>query len=353
MLREKTSSILLDHFKKYPLLDIQDIFKFLYQSTFGCEHMVTSETEAEKRICDEFKNVTNNCEDHIEELDGDYCRGSLSLLSDGITPKTLAKLFCLSSKKESALASELEIKIECARALIIEGALPLDLEAFDRELSKWKACGYPSIHHSDRFKKAYSPSYRVISKEYIPFLPLLTMIDKMLLRGKARIAIEGGSASGKSTLADILSNIYDCNVFHMDDFFLRAEQRTKARYAEIGGNIDRERFLPEVLFPLSKNEPFSYRPYDCSTFSLTEPINVYPKPLSVIEGVYSMHPEFRAFYDYSVYLNISDKAQKERINKRNSPDMANRFFNEWIPLENRYFNEFNIRDLCDLIIDIN
>ena len=34
------------------------------------------------------------------------------------------------------------------------------------------------------------------------------------------IAIDGKCTSGKTTLASKLAEIYDCNVFHMDDFFL-------------------------------------------------------------------------------------------------------------------------------------
>ena len=43
------------------------------------------------------------------------------------------------------------------------------------------------------------------------------------------VAIDGKCTSGKTTLAAKLAEIYDCNVFHMDDFFLRPEQRTPAR----------------------------------------------------------------------------------------------------------------------------
>ena len=80
------------------------------------------------------------------------------------------------------------------------------------------------------------------------FAPLFAELDRRLA-GEAPVclAIEGGSASGKTTLGKILAKRYDCTVFHMDDFFLRAEQRTAARFAEPGGNVDRERFLAEVL----------------------------------------------------------------------------------------------------------
>ena len=39
---EVTRNLLAEHYKKYPELQLQDIFKYIYQSSFGCEHMVPS-----------------------------------------------------------------------------------------------------------------------------------------------------------------------------------------------------------------------------------------------------------------------------------------------------------------------
>jgi len=167
---------------------------------------------------------------------------------------------------------------------------------------------------------------------------LLSKIDGLIARGNAVVAIEGGSASGKTTLAKMLSDVYDCTVFHMDDFFLRPEQRTKERYEEAGGNVDRERFLSEVLIPLKNGEQIKYRKFDCSTMTLTDEETVIPKKLTVIEGAYSMHPELAEYYDLSVFLDISPELQRERILRRNGEKMAARFFNEWIPLEEKYFS---------------
>ena len=91
------------------------------------------------------------------------------------------------------------------------------------------------------------------------------------------VAIDGKCTSGKTTLASKLAELYDCNVFHMDDFFLRPEQRTSERFAEVGGNVDYERFQEEVLFPLRSGKAFSYRPFDCSTFTLAAPVTVTQK----------------------------------------------------------------------------
>lgn len=77
------------------------------------------------------------------------------------------------------------------------------------------------------------------------FLPLFLKLDSMLQEKEILLAIDGGSAAGKTTLGKLLEQRYACNVFHMDDFFLRPMQRTKERLAELGGNVDRERFFTE------------------------------------------------------------------------------------------------------------
>ena len=181
---------------------------------------------------------------------------------------------------------------------------------------------------------------------------IFTRLEKALESGNVVLAIDGGSGSGKTTLAKALSDIYDCNVIHMDDFFLRPEQRTPERYAEAGGNVDRERFYDEVLIPLSKGDAIEYRRFDCATMTLSPATKIDPKKLTVIEGAYSMHPCFTEFYNLTVFLDIAPNVQKARINKRNTPEMAQRFFNEWIPLEERYFAEMQVKERCDVVIQV-
>jgi len=181
---------------------------------------------------------------------------------------------------------------------------------------------------------------------------LFDRIDSLLQKGSVILAIDGGSGSGQTTLAGELAEKYGCRVFHMDDFFLRPEQRTAARFAEVGGNVDRERFLSEVLTPLSKVATVVYRPFDCSRMALGEEIRVEPTALTVVEGAYSMHPTLAGFYDLSVFLDISPDLQRERILARNTEKGANLFFERWIPLEERYFAETDIKGRCDMVFHL-
>ena len=185
-------------------------------------------------------------------------------------------------------------------------------------------------------------------------IPIFDQIHKSIediLAHKDRIiiAIDGSCAAGKSTLAAALAEVYDCNLFHMDDFFLQPHQRTPERYAEAGGNVDYERFYEEVLLPLKSGLPFSYRPFRCSTMTLSQPVAVQPKRLTIVEGTYSHHPYFGDPYDLKIFMTVSPELRERRILERPSL-LHQRFFDLWIPLEQRYFREFPIQEHADLTL---
>lgn len=188
-------------------------------------------------------------------------------------------------------------------------------------------------------------------KNHPEYSLLFEKIDTLLKKGRAIIAIEGASASGKTTLAKTLSKIYGATVFHMDDFFLPLDNQTPKRLSEVGGNVDRERFESEVLIPLSQGKAVNYRPFDCKTQGFKDTFSVAPKTLVIVEGAYSMHPSLSGYYDLSVFLEIDSAKQKERIIERNG-DGAQRFFETWIPRENTYFEKTCAKERCDLIIKV-
>lgn len=181
-------------------------------------------------------------------------------------------------------------------------------------------------------------------------LEILSRIDGLLeKKQQVIVTIDGNCGAGKTTLAGELAKHYGCNVIHMDDFFLRPEQRTQARFCEIGGNIDYERFYEEVCLPLQQGGTFSYRPFDCKSFTLNEPVCVMPNRLYVIEGSYSQHPRFGDYSDLRILLTVSPDVQHQRILQRPA-HLHQRFFETWIPMENRYLEAFHIRDKADTVI---
>lgn len=174
-------------------------------------------------------------------------------------------------------------------------------------------------------------------------------IDALLAqKDRVIVAIDGPCTAGKTTLAGKLAQIFDCNVLHMDEFFLRPEQRTAERFATPGGNVDFERFHEEVILPLKTGKPFSYRPFDCKTFTLSQPVSITPKKLTIIEGSYCNHPHFGDPYDLKIFLTITPELQRQRILERPA-FLHQRFLDEWIPMEQRYFSHFGICQMCDIV----
>ena len=181
---------------------------------------------------------------------------------------------------------------------------------------------------------------------------LKKQIDTMLAAGKQIvIAIDGNCTAGKTTLASILEKEYDCNVFHMDDFFLRPQQRTAERYAQPGGNVDYERFQEEVVLPLKTGKPFSYRPFSCKSFALSDAVQITPKQLNIVEGTYCQHPYFGNVYDLKLFLSVAPELQRERVFQR-PQHVQGRFFTDWIPMEKLYFEFYQISAKADIRLDL-
>lgn len=347
-----TRTFLLDHAARYPMAAAQDYMKALFQSAFGCEHLIADASAAAAYIRREAGTALPHAGETVEPLDGPYCRVHLDVLRDGLTPETMAALFALSAEHQPDGPALLEAKLGVLQQLIGEGLLPLDAADTAARIDAWRSAGFPACHHSDAFRAAYAPAYRLMKATYAHYLPLFAHIDRaMAAAGPVTVVIDGGSATGKTTLAALLQKVYGCNVFHMDDFFLRPEQRTPERYAEPGGNVDRERFLAEVLTPLRAGQPVAYRPFDCHTMTVQPAQTIQPTRLTVIEGAYSLHPALRADGDLHVFLRIDPALQRRRIEARNGAEMVRRFAEQWIPLEQVYFEAHDPEECCQLVFE--
>ena len=166
------------------------------------------------------------------------------------------------------------------------------------------------------------------------------------------IGIDGRCAAGKTTLAARLQAETGCTVFHMDDFFLRPEQRTEKRLQAPGENVDHERFSEEVLLPLKNGKStVVYRSYDCQKQALCGEISVQTAAVNIVEGSYSLHPSLWEAYDLRIFLTVSQDEQMRRIINRNGKEKAEIFRDRWIPLEEKYFSAFNIEKRCDIRIE--
>ena len=271
------------------------------------------------------------------------------LRHSGLRTETVQKLFLLTAEQPRGSREGFLQKVSELQVWLEDRDGPVRPEEVSAALRRWQLEGESPFRHSAGYRRLYAPAYRVLEERYCAFLPLFGAIDARLRRGEPfRVAIDGNCAAGKSTLAALLNQVYGCPVIPMDHFFLRPDQRTPERLAEPGGNVDYERFAQEVLRPLLKTGRACYRPYDCGTRMLADPVEVPPAPFWVVEGSYSLHPTLRDGYDLKVFLSVEPEEQLRRIERRNGPAMLERFRHEWIPMEERYFSTYAVRSGCTL-----
>lgn len=206
----------------------------------------------------------------------------------------------------------------------------------------------PAVHHSDAYRAAEHPAYRIVNSRLSCILPILTRLHQS--EGVKVIAIDGRAASGKTTRAALLGAVLDAPVIHMDDFFLLPSLRTKERLAQPGGNVHYERFAEEVLPGLTSGAPFTYRVFDCSVMDFQGVCEIPAASVRIVEGSYAHHPALGDYAQLRVFTDISPEDQMARILLRNGPQMAEMFRTRWIPMEERYFEAYSIREQADLLL---
>ncbi len=183
--------------------------------------------------------------------------------------------------------------------------------------------------------------------------PLISRLSQELSHSRRTVvAIDGPCASGKTTLAFNLIEMFGGTVISTDDFFLQPHQRTSERLSQPGGNMDRERLETEVLIPVSKNLCPTYRKYNCHTMTFDPPVTLTDLSLVIIEGVYSLHPLLRHYYDIKVYADAAETVRRERLYTRcnGSSELLKNFTERWIPLEQFYFSHTQPQKICDIVI---
>ena len=294
----------------------QDAVKLVFQNEFGGEHLLVDEKDSLNRLIQECENLSKIQGQLIAEDIGNN-KARLFLASDAVKrlpPGCIFKIFTASMGQQGSVES-FEKKLKVLREEVRSGIFGFEKKELDCFLHEYRTKGCTAVSHSQPYRDAYAPAYRVVDSRFVRLLPLIHRInEEQEKKSSLIVAIDGKAASGKTTAALLLGKLYNANIIHADDFFLPKELRTKERLGEIGGNFHVERFAEEVILPLKRGEAFSYRPFDCSTNGFKDPVFVEPKPLTIVEGAYCMHKNLPEIYGIKVFFDKIGRAScRERV----------------------------------------
>jgi len=334
--------VLIYHLNKYPKSTYEDIYKLCFQSAFAGGHLILDKEKHLVHLKDEMNSVLEEVYKEVEPIGNHLYR--IYLQGQKLSFETIHHMVIASANTHVLDKNIFLDQLEHISRL-------LKNQAWDNFLAAYKVLDYPLVSHSKSYKEAYDPHYRIINNQFVFYMNLFIKLDELFIdKAHVVIAIDGMTGSGKSMLAKLLLEVYEGTCIHLDDFFLQAHQRTPARFNEIGGNLDYERFMTDVLLNLEKPH-FSYLPFDCQTMAFSKPIDYNRRKLTIIEGSYSMRPEFRPYYDLKIFLSVDADVQLQRIKHRNGIDMLDKFKSLWIPKENIYHQTFHLNKAVDMSFD--
>ena len=160
---EELERILREHAKRYPLMQPTDAVKLIYQNEFGGGHLIWDEEACLNYLRREYASAEK---DPIAALYEDIGNGIVRVNLAAVKPEDLEQLgqdFIASAAKHKGTLDGFLNKLEVLRTLTAEGVFAFDLDALNSYLSEYEAAGYPAVSHSEQYRQAYKPAYRIIN----------------------------------------------------------------------------------------------------------------------------------------------------------------------------------------------
>ncbi len=162
------------HLKRYPLLQMVDLYKLLYQSTLGNGHAITDSSEAQKWMQKDLMNLDKKpMEPLVDTLGscGRFARVYIKTFVEyGGNVQELMKAFLVSGQNYPPDSAAFFCALLTAHNMALNGKLPWSDNSLKKFINKQAQLHYPAVDHSVVYDSIYHPAYRVIAIELLPDL---------------------------------------------------------------------------------------------------------------------------------------------------------------------------------------
>ncbi|MBQ9960428.1 MAG: hypothetical protein IJP00_00820 [Firmicutes bacterium] len=157
---------LKEQLKNHQSMANRDVIKMCYQATFGAEHLLLDMDKA-KTFFDREYEATDAKEEAVwEPLNEEIVRVNFGgWKRAGLSKEELFKMFAESTKDVGGTKEELLKCLECAE-LVIKAA-GFDMDVWHKELTEYIESGMNPVHHSEQYRYAENPAYRVVKRAYL------------------------------------------------------------------------------------------------------------------------------------------------------------------------------------------
>jgi hypothetical protein len=168
-------TVLLKHYDRYPLMELGDFLKLIFQDTFGPRHFSANPSLETIRsyLAEELNTAEiNPAVPLVEDIGGNYVRVSLDCVRLGkVSAEDLASMFFVSMSHcpvfNDRSIRQFKEKTGLLLALIQTGDIRLPYETCRASILAYNEGGIRPTHHSQIYNQMYHPHYRVIHKTFL------------------------------------------------------------------------------------------------------------------------------------------------------------------------------------------
>ena len=162
---EEMRSIIRAHALRYPLMQPTDAVKLIYQNEFGGGHMIKDEAACLRYLHAEYGAIAKNPgAPRSESIGNGIERAFLAPLMEEELD-ALGRAFIRSASAHTGSLDRFRQKLEVLRDLTAQGIFAFTARDLDAYLTDYAAQGYPPVSHSQVYRDAYAPAYRVVCAE--------------------------------------------------------------------------------------------------------------------------------------------------------------------------------------------
>lgn len=159
--------ILRKHAKKYPLMQPCDAVKLIFQNEFGGGHLIKDPEKSLEMLRREFSEVEKEPGAELYEYIGNgISRVNLSAIYESAYPlEALNRDFVSSAENRKGSLDSFLNKLSAVSSEFEKIGFGFEKAEFEAYICEYKAAGCPMVSHSEIYRKAYKPAYRVVEKK--------------------------------------------------------------------------------------------------------------------------------------------------------------------------------------------
>lgn len=164
------------HLFRYPLMQPRDLYKLMFQASMGSAHGIEDRYKATDSLYREIQNLPSGPPEPMVDIishEGDLARINLRpYMAAGGDPDGLLEAFVRTSADYGKSLQRMEQYRSWVVGMDQEELLPPPLKGIAGYFREMMTSGYPAVHHSEIYRKAYSPAYRVILSDLVSLLSI-------------------------------------------------------------------------------------------------------------------------------------------------------------------------------------